>query len=399
MLLMKHAQDSRAQHWSNDNDRTKERYRAWDGRMVDGDSRLSSSATSTSLLLSLPFELRQKIFEYVFSAPAPGPFPPQKSSAPSRSFGQTGCRYALPSPRSSSSAASDRIGSSHSPGSNGYLNALFVCRQIHRETRLLPFQVNSINHPATFGSNISATKHFLDGLRPFQRSAIRKLEIHLLASVTEAWSLRSILRSIADVTEANSCRKRVGQDDGQEELQGVKDKKGRDKCLASDLRSLTVHIATRDLLLAQADSLAGLTHMLTTAPLPFSSTHSSPVAPCASWVAEGVAYLTSLRRLTIFVEMSTPVAKEVSAFERSRFEQGVKMSLPWIVEVNIQWRVRQHMIVGMGDHDWLHFFWVDDASTALAGQGQQPGNGEAVEDYTPRTVPKIGFPAFPGLPS
>jgi hypothetical protein len=255
-------------------------------------------------LLGLPLELRRSIFEYVFTG-----LPPL--------FGG-----------SNLNTAKKGVSSSHS------LAIFLVCRQIYTETRLLPFQLDEIACLPTFGSNTSGTELFLDGLKMFQRRAIRGLELSLLASVMEAWSLRAILRLLAGVDES-------------------------DKGAGADLRSLTIHIATRDLYLPQADSLVGLTHILGLMPL--------PSGPCASagWVTEGLVHLTSLRTLKIIVDTSVPIATQVSAAEKDQFEKTIIRSLPWVRELGVKWEVQQYSILSIDDPEWADFLSMHDSTLTM----------------------------------
>lgn len=237
----------------------------------------------------------------------------------------------------------------------GYLTALFLCRQIHAEARVLPFQINLVACPATFGSNITTTSRFLNRLRAFQRDAIRSLELRLLASETEASSLKSILKLVANV-------------DGKDQHQELPDTDARmnsghdsGNAGASDLRALTIFIGTRDLYLPQADSLVGLVHMLNPkadAPAPLS---------CESWITDGLMHLKTLTIVTIAVEMSETVAQRLTASEKDRFQQVLFDSLPSTCEIKVYWKVVDDLLAKIDDNDWVNFLWSDEhAATAFA---------------------------------
>ncbi|KIX96116.1 uncharacterized protein Z520_08371 [Fonsecaea multimorphosa CBS 102226] len=349
----------------------------------DNTAPMAATALSLSPLLSLPYELRQRVFQYVFMVPSSEIFPPRQVCSPSRLLGMVGDQYKLSGPGSSTDAASNNV-----------VQPLLLCRQLYRETRMMPLQVNRVNCPATMGSNTSATKRFLDALMPVQRRAIRKLEVHLLASVTEAWSLRSILRSLAGVTETGGDSG-LGERGGGADVEISWDEKGEvgqksgeyseNPSGDSSLTKLTVHITTRDLLLAQADSMVGLLHILTVAPFP--QDRPSTVFVCAAtWVTEGLAFLKSLRTLTIVIESSVSVATQVTATERSQFEQALKSSL-LSVNVTVEWRVHREMLLGMDDSEWVNFLWMHDSTITADGQGE-PGVGR-----------KVGFPSWTNLVS
>ncbi|EXJ76048.1 uncharacterized protein A1O5_00556 [Cladophialophora psammophila CBS 110553] len=236
------------------------------------------------------------------------------------------------------------------------------------------------------GSNTSATKHFLDVLKPFQRRAIRKLELHLLASVTEAWSLRSILRSIAGVMGTNGDSDLVKSSGGADIEIGWNEREKADHKSAKDsddwgggcsLRELAVHVTTRDLLLAQADSMVGLLHILTIAPSS-QDRPSTAFACAASWVTEGLVFLKSLQKLTIVIESSVSVATQVTSAERRHFELALKLSLS-CVNVTVEWRVQRDMILGMDDSEWVDFVWLHDSTISAQGQGgTEPAMGRKV---------------------
>ncbi|KIW72252.1 hypothetical protein PV04_00459 [Phialophora macrospora] len=196
------------------------------------------------------------------------------------------------------------------------------------------------------GSSTSATKQFLDRLGPYQRRAIRKLELHLLASVTEAWSLRSILRSIADVSDSTNLPEFVPDSCAGEfdvTYTGAR-LDGTTVFGENSLRELTIFITTRDLLLAEADSLVGLLHILTVPPAADADGKPcTPFACTASWVTEGLAYLRSLRRLSIVIEASVSVASQLDIDDKTGFCDFVKSVLP-AADVDIQWITQEDMI-------------------------------------------------------
>ncbi|OAL31601.1 hypothetical protein AYO20_08144 [Fonsecaea nubica] len=344
----------------------------------DNTAWMAVGALSWSPLLSLPYELRQRIFQYAFMTSSEN-FPPQARS-PSRAPNAVGDGYNVSGP-----------GSSTRGGNNKIVQSLLVCRQLYQETRLIPFQVNCVKCPAVMGSNTLATKRLIDALQPFQRRAIRRLELHLLASVTEAWSLRSILRSIAGVTETetNCTLRQSGGGTGDEiSFDGnAETDKRPEKDSDTSLRELSVHMTTRDLLLAQADSMVGLLHMLMVAP--FSQERpSTAFAWTAAWVTEGLAFLESLRKLTIVVESSLLVAKQLAANERWQFEQTLKSSLP-TVEVKVEWRLHRDINLEKDDGDWVNFLWVHDSNIGAPEHGAtEPdlGRKDGVSSWT-YTVP------------
>ncbi|KIX00201.1 uncharacterized protein Z518_10339 [Rhinocladiella mackenziei CBS 650.93] len=166
-----------------------------------------------------------------------------------------------------------------------------------------------------------------------------------------------------------------------------------------ELRCLTIHISTRDLLLPQADSLAGLRNMLTFPPCSSSLQSGSSIA-CATWVTEGLIYLTSLRQLTMVVEMSVPIGKHFSVFERRRFVDALSASMPRVLTINVQWKIQERMILGMDDHEWMDFMWLNDAVTifAIPGLGQVGGDGTTAEAPVSGNA-KVGFANWLGVPS
>lgn len=285
-----------------------------------------------------------------------------------------------------------RPGLTDNGSTGGNVQAMLLCRQLHYETRLLPFQVNLVRAPAVMGSNTTATKDFLERLKPFQRSAIRKLELHLLASVTEAWSLRSILRSIADVSDSvehrrflpERCTKNFDNSLTERQQEGIL--VGASVHGNSDLRELTISMTTRDLLLAQGESLAGLLHILTVP-------STTPFACAASWVTEGLSYLRSLRRLSIVIEASVSVASQVTAEERDQFSGFVQSVLP-STHIAVQWKVQQDMILSSDESDE----WV---SLPGSGDASEPNSPQVVVNQTQgiNTGGKAGWSNWNGAPS
>jgi hypothetical protein len=272
--------------------------------------------------LSLPFEIRQSIFQYVFRAPGEGEFPP---------------------PKWTKTATSRRE----------FVHPLLICRQVHAEMHLLPFQINKVKCPSTFGSNITATKQFLSSLRKVQRNAIRRLDLDLLASVTEIWAAKSLLRLLAGVDETDACQNNSPQN--------VEAHRSRDATSASrsDLRSLTIRVGTRDLYLQQADSLAGLMHFLACGP-PYPVSFAS-----TTWATEGLVHIRALRRLTIVVEASDDVAHQVSSAERDQFRRTLAGQLPGDVTVNVDWRIKIPIWI-IDDNEWANFSWSPDSSSIQA---------------------------------
>ncbi|EXJ65154.1 hypothetical protein A1O7_01494 [Cladophialophora yegresii CBS 114405] len=224
------------------------------------------------------------------------------------------------------------------------------------------------------GSSTSTTKQFLEGLEPFQRRAVRKLELHLLASVTEAWSLRSILRSIAGVSDSTDHQKSVPDswhgefDISCSRSQSEEKAYGTSISGGSDLRELIIFISTRDLLLAQADSLVGLLHILTVPPAAHAyAKPCTPFACTASWVTEGLVYLRSLRRLRIVIEASVSVASQLTTHNKTGFSNFVKSVLPRAV-VEVEWITQKNMILSPDDDEWVSFLGGSDLMASDAGQ-------------------------------
>jgi hypothetical protein len=139
---------------------------------------------------------------------------------------------------------------------------------------------------------------------------------------------------------------------------------------------LTIFITTRDLFLAQADSLVGLLHILTVPPEADADARPcTPFACTASWVIEGLAYLSSLRRLSIVVEASVSVASQLSIDDKTSFSDFVKSVLP-AADVDIQWITQKDMILCPDDNEWVSFLWGSDSMAADAGQGGVNHNHE-----------------------
>jgi hypothetical protein len=283
------------------------------------DKQLMSRELSPSPLLNLPAELRHRIFEFVFLEDV---FP-RKKSYPNRLFGL------VVSPFMSTHVAAYVLNTfrqgpqykTYSKGGSPYnwsnyetMNALLISQQLYNEVQLLPFEVNTIGTLPVMGSNLASTTRFLNGLAPVQRRSIRKMWLHLLASVNETWALRSILQSLGN----------------------EKTDTGKGEFGESELRELDIFITSRDLLLAQADSLTGLLHLLA---VPSSSECSvGMVATCsASWVAQGLAHFKHLQRLTITIEASKSVLEHLAPEDQSCFEEHVQSTVPW-VDVSIRWK-------------------------------------------------------------
>ena len=290
------------------------------------DEGVSSHEDPKTDLLGMPFELLQRILEYVFEVPCPGSFPPRKSTV---AYGNT--------------ASSSR-----------YLSALLLCHQIYEQARLLPFRTNLVSCPATFGSNMTTTNRFLKSLRNFQRNAVKRLELNLLASMAETWSLISILRLIANVASED------GLQDTPLRAISAQDPRSAGE---SDLQALTINIGTRDLYLAQADSLTGLTQMLDLTP----SARAS--LSCASWVTDGLVHLKALRRLTIVVEMSGAIAQRLEPTMKDQFQQGLVSSLPWISENKVEWKVVGDPVAKIDDNDWVYSSWSPYQAAMLFTHG------------------------------
>ncbi|KAJ9605107.1 hypothetical protein H2200_010497 [Cladophialophora chaetospira] len=316
----------------------------------------TSEALPTSQLLGLPAELRQRIFEYVFTTDSV--FPPQKDVNPARLLGLIGYQHQLYGPGSTKlGLISDSV------------KAMLLCRRLYQETRLMPLQVNPVQPLPVMGSNTTATKRFLDKCKAGQRRAIRKMELHLLASVTEAWSLQSILRSVADVHDPAEELEDVPRGAGNSEFDtSCTEINVRQSDLhgSSNLRQLAITVTTRDLLLAQADSLVGLLHVLTVPPACEASTRpSTPFACTASWVSE-IAHFKSLRRLTLVIEASAVVANQVPIDDRKRFADFVQVVVP-TTKVDIQWKVQENMILAPDDSESWDFLGRSDVMASDAG--------------------------------
>ncbi|KAI1622469.1 hypothetical protein EDD37DRAFT_610892 [Exophiala viscosa] len=286
----------------------------------------STHKTPNTELLSLPFELQQRILEYVFAMPSPGSFPPRRSPI---AYGKT-------------------------PSSSRYLTTLLLCRQIYTQARLLPFRTNLVSCPATFGSNTTTTRRFLKSLRSFQRNAIRRLELTLLASMVDTWSLISILRLLANA---------AGENELQDTPSGPTPAQDQESARETPLQALTINIGTRDLYLAQAESLTGLTHMLDL------STSAPTYLSCASWVIDGLVHLKALRRLTIVVEMSGAVAQRLEPSRKDQFQQVLDSSLPWVSEIRVEWKVVDDRVAKTDDNDWVDSSWSHEQAAMLFTHG------------------------------
>jgi hypothetical protein len=286
---------------------------------IGGNKELMSRGLSASPLLNLPAELRRRIFEFVFLEDV---FP-RKKLYPNRLFGLV-VSPCISIRNSACLLNAFRQGpqyKTYSKGGSLYnwsdyetMHALLISPQLYDEMQLVPFEVNTVGTLPVMGSNLASTSKFVNGLRPVQRRAIRKLWLHLLASVNEAWTLRSILQSTAGRGDRGDL------DDGSG---------------GSDLQELEIFITSRDLLLAQADSLTGLLHLLAVS----SSSECSvgTAASCtASW-ARSLAHFKRLRRLTITIEASKSVLEHLLLEDQSCFEEHVQSTVSW-VEVSVRWK-------------------------------------------------------------
>ncbi|KAK4947814.1 hypothetical protein LTR10_013322 [Elasticomyces elasticus] len=172
--------------------------------------------------------------------------------------------------------------------------------------------------------------------------------------MTETWSLISILRLIAGVAGGNELQ------DTPLHLASAQDSGSAGE---SDLQALTINIGTRDLYLAQADSLTGLTHML----------DLTPSAPAflsgASWVTDGLVHLKALKRLTIVVEISGTVAQQLAASEKDQFQQNLVNFLPSVLEIKVDWKVVDDLVAKIDDNDWVNSLWSHDQAAMLFTHG------------------------------
>lgn len=74
------------------------------------------------------------------------------------------------------------------------LNLLQTCRQIYHEGRLIPFHINYFSAHASSLSNVASLQKILTGLHPWQRHAIRKLDFRFITSVKEASAAADVLQ-------------------------------------------------------------------------------------------------------------------------------------------------------------------------------------------------------------
>ena len=73
-----------------------------------------------------------------------------------------------------------------------------------------------------------------------------------------------------------------------------------------------------------------------------------------------------LRKLTIVIELSVAVASELISGFRVAFSDFVRSTLPR-VEVDVQWKTRQYMVVPIDDPDWVNFLGFSDSVAASLG--------------------------------
>lgn len=293
---------------------------------------------STVHLLTLPSEVRCRIFELVLQGPIDTPFPPQARTA------------TVDSIRSWLSATSRVTGEHKVPQArNTYVDMPLICRQIYHEVRHLAFELNTVRMLGPYGSNVSATMNFLGRLSQAQRDAVRDLEVHLAASPTEGWWLRSILKSVGGVGMDG-----VGNPD--DPKRGVQYSRFPYK---QGLRYLKLHIKTNDLLLPSAESISGLMHFLSSG-----SRADSVGGLHPSWMDDGLIHLKGLEHLDIEMNMSAVVASKILASHRRSFEQRVRKIAPRMCDVQVRWVSQDGIGTELEPHGWTDFLWLKSCMPA-----------------------------------
>lgn len=310
-------------------------------------------SASTIHLLTLPPEVRRRIFEFVLQTPIDISFPPQAQAATVdviRSW------LSEPTNTPSARAQSGVVGETNfHQVRNLYVDAPLICRQIYHEIRSLAFELNHVGFIAPYGSNVSATAKFLGKLTPVQRGAIRGLEIHLVASPTEGWLLGNILKSIGgfDGKEEGPCRCELTRD-------------GQYCCFPRNngLRSFKLHIKTNDLLLPNVESMSGLMHILTTGPPAFVARPSSVGSSHQSWMDDGLVHLKALEHIDIEINMSSEIANKTLSSHRCSFEQRIRKIAPRMCAIRIRWIEQDGLGMGCEPHGWTDFLWLNHCMPA-----------------------------------
>lgn len=307
---------------------------------ADGDS------ASTSHLLTLPPEIRRRIFEFVLRTSIDTPFPPQ-----ARAVTVDVIRSWLSEPTNSLPAPSGVAGDRRfHQARNLYVDAPLICRQIYHEIRSLAFELHHVGFIAPYGSNISATAKFLGKLTPAQRGAIRGLEIHLVATPTEGWLLGNILKSVSGVEEKEGGGSRCEFTRG-----------GQYYCFPRNngLRSLKLHIKTNDLLFPRAESMSGLMHILTVGQQVFVARTSSVGASHQSWMDDGLVHLKALEHIDIEMNMSSGIANKILSSHRIAFEQRIRKIAPRLCDIQVRWIEQDVIGMGCEPHCWTDFLWLN----------------------------------------
>lgn len=306
---------------------------------------------STVHLLTLPPEVRRRIFEFVLQTPIDTPFPPQAEAATVDVI-----RSWLSEPANTQFAPCGVAGEKRfHQARNLYVDAPLICRQIYHEIRSLAFELHHVGFIAPYGSNVSATAKFLGKLTPAQRGAMRGLEIHLVASPTEGWLLGNILRSVSGVDEKEGGRSRSESAHG-----------GQYCCFPRyhGLRSLRLHIKTNDLLLPRVESMSGLMHILTIGPPTFVARTSPVGASHQSWMDDGLVHLKALEHIYIEMSMSSEIANRTLSSHRSAFEQRIRKIAPRMCDIQVIWIEQDGIGMGCEPHGWTDFLWLNHCMPA-----------------------------------
>ena len=301
---------------------------------------------STIHLLTLPSEVRCRIFELVLQAGIDTPFPPQE---------RTGTVENIRSWLSGSTKAPCGrccvTGPDNGPQPrNKFVDMPLVCRQIYHEVRNLAFELNTVRLLAPYGSNVSATMNFLGRLSQGQRDAVRDLEVHLAASPTEGWWLRNILKSVGGVDGNGGASPGCDETDGGVQYSCFPYKQG--------LRSLKLHIKTNDLLLPGAESISGLMHFLAR------GTRLDYVGLNQSWMEDGLVHLKCLENVDIEMKMSTGVASKILSSHKSSFEQRVRSIAPRMCDVQVRWHSQEGIGRELDAYRWTDFLWMNSCMPA-----------------------------------
>ncbi|KAK4160978.1 hypothetical protein QBC43DRAFT_108986 [Cladorrhinum sp. PSN259] len=129
--------------------------------------------------LSLPAEIRLKVYAHlVHSCPLPPP-PDLAPGYPSPSPNNTGCVYTQLV--GSAASSSSRLLSAHRP--LGYIPTSFLlsCRQVYYESRVIPFQENEFVFQSFFASGLVPAGVFVRRMEIWQRKEVRWVRIELRA--------------------------------------------------------------------------------------------------------------------------------------------------------------------------------------------------------------------------